>query len=30
LLAALVKLQKKIESETLADRKNVRSTLEMK
>jgi len=30
LLAALVKLQKKIEKETLADRKNVRSTLEMK
>ena len=30
LLAALVKLQKKIETETLADRKNVRSTLEMK
>jgi hypothetical protein len=25
-----VKLQKKIETETLADRKNVRSTLEMK
>ncbi len=30
LLAALVKLQKKIEKETLADRKNVRSTLELK
>jgi NADH-quinone oxidoreductase subunit B len=30
LLAALVKLQKKIETETLVDRKNVRSTLEMK
>jgi len=30
LLAALVKLQKKIEKETLADRKNVRSSLEMK
>jgi len=30
LLAALVKLQKKIEKETLADRKNVRSTLEIK
>jgi NADH-quinone oxidoreductase subunit B len=30
LLAALVKLQKKIETESLADRKNVRSTLEMK
>ena len=30
LLAALVKLQKKIETETLADRKNVRSTLQMK
>jgi len=29
LLAALVKLQKKIERETLADRKNVRSSLEM-
>lgn len=30
LLAALVKLQKKIEKETLADRKNVRSSLEIK
>ena len=30
LLAALVKLQKKIETETLADRKNVRSSLELK
>jgi len=30
LLAALVKLQKKIEKETLADRKNVRSSLELK
>ncbi len=30
LLAALVKLQKKIEKETLADRKNVRSTLEVR
>jgi NADH-quinone oxidoreductase subunit B len=30
LLAALVKLQKKIEKETLANRKNVRSTLELK
>jgi len=30
LLAALVKLQKKIEKETLADRKNVRSTLGLK
>ena len=30
LLAALVKLQKKIEKETLADRKNIRSTLELK
>ena len=30
LLAALVKLQKKIEKETLVDRKNVRSSLEMK
>ena len=30
LLAALVKLQKKIEKETLADRKNVRSTLELR
>jgi len=30
LLAALVRLQKKIEKETLADRKNVRSTLELK
>ena len=30
LLAALVELQKKIEKETLADRKNVRSTLELK
>jgi NADH-quinone oxidoreductase subunit B len=30
LLAALVKLQKKIETESLLDRKNVRSTLEMK
>ena len=30
LLAALVKLQKKIGTESLADRKNVRSTLEMK
>ena len=30
LLATLVKLQKKIEKETLADRKNVRSTLELK
>jgi len=30
LLAALVKLQKKIEKDTLADRKNVRSTLELK
>jgi NADH-quinone oxidoreductase subunit B len=29
LLAALVKLQKKIEKETLADRKNVRSSLEL-
>ena len=29
LLAAWVKLQKKIETESLADRKNVRSTLEM-
>ena len=29
LLAALVKLQKKIEKETLADRKNVRSSLEI-
>ena len=30
LLTAIVKLQKKIEKETLADRKNVRSSLEMK
>jgi NADH-quinone oxidoreductase subunit B len=30
LLTALVNLQKKIEKETLADRKNVRSSLEMK
>jgi NADH-quinone oxidoreductase subunit B len=30
LLTALVKLQKKIEKETLADRKNVRSSLELK
>jgi NADH-quinone oxidoreductase subunit B len=30
LLAALVKLQKKIETESLADRKNVRSALEIK
>jgi NADH-quinone oxidoreductase subunit B len=30
LLAALVKLQKKIEKETLADRKNIRSSLELK
>ena len=30
LLAALVKLQKKIEKETLADRKNVPSSLELK
>jgi len=29
LLTAIVKLQKKIEKETLADRKNVRSSLEM-
>jgi NADH-quinone oxidoreductase subunit B len=29
LLAAIVKLQKKIEKETLADRKNVRSSLEL-
>jgi NADH-quinone oxidoreductase subunit B len=29
LLAALVKLQKKIENETLADRKDVRSSLEL-
>jgi NADH-quinone oxidoreductase subunit B len=29
LLAAWVKLQKKIEKETLADRKNVRSSLEI-
>ena len=29
LLAALVKLQKKIEKETLVDRKNVRSSLEL-
>ncbi len=30
LLAALVKLQKKIETESLRDRKDVRSTLELK
>jgi NADH-quinone oxidoreductase subunit B len=30
LLTAIVKLQKKIEKETLADRKNVRSSLEMR
>ena len=30
LLAALVKLQKKIETESLVDRKNIRSTLEIK
>jgi len=30
LLTALINLQKKIEKETLADRKNVRSSLEMK
>ena len=30
LLAALVKLQKKIEKETLADRKDVRSSLDLK